>query len=91
MDFKFAISDLVVHRGQKRAAQLAGKEMFSLTKNGIIVGVVVGRVSDECHGGIQRHYHVRFGSQDGGLTAAQNFNEVELEAAPEPRAIDGPC
>lgn len=86
-DFKFNIGDVVTHKTMAPpylAKSEEGKSRFGEVQAQLLT--IMGRVYDECPGGVQKHYRVRITSQGGwsgqnGITKDMfQFHEEELVA-----------
>lgn len=77
--FKFKIGEIVYHR-------LRHSSEFNPEKEKKTPILILERVAQECHGGVQKHYMCRLGTSTGSvpMTFEPNklfqFSELELEA-----------
>lgn len=82
-DFKFNIGDVVTHRTM--APPYLTKPEDGKPKLGDAqpqLFLIVGRVFDECPGGVQKHYRVRITTQDrwnAGVGVTREFFQVHEE------------
>ena len=79
IEFKFQIGDVVTHKTMVPPFQTKDGRPQHFT--------IVGRLYDECPGGIQKHYRCRITSQDWGGTMGitrdlYQLHEEELVALP---------
>lgn len=88
-DFKYNIGDVVTHKTMAPPYLLtadAGRERFGDAKPQLLT--VMGRVFDECPGGVQKHYRCRITSSSrwdgsGGVTRELlTLHEEELISLP---------
>lgn len=80
--FKFKIGELLCHVGNKMAAKPApGK--YDYPRRELARFIVLERLMQQCPGGVQLHYAVRFVTEEGHV-CGENFrlNEIEVRAAP---------
>ena len=81
LGFKFGIGDVVrlaISANQSESkAKWSGEDVHNELR-----GQVVSRLLEECPGGIQRHYQIRWVRHEGGITRdIMRHNEVELVAS----------
>lgn len=90
--FRFKIGDIVRHK----AADTMDASGFESRKDGDAIKkfrwggsrgtryIILGRIIEECHGGIQRHYRCRLVSAEGSVPYQAplviDFAEFEVEA-----------
>jgi len=77
MGFKFEIGDVVkLAVSANQSASWMGKTIHRELR-----GLIVERRLEECPGGIQRHYTIRFVRSDGEFSDNTRHNEIELVAS----------
>ncbi len=88
-DFKFNIGDVVTHKTMAPPfieKPEPGKEKLGDAKPQLFI--IMGRVFDECPGGVQKHYRCRVTSQSrwdgGGGVTRELFSMHEEELVPLP-------
>lgn len=75
--FKFKIGDIVIHIGSSLIQE--EDKIDSIFRMGQEKLLIVGRILDECPGGIQRHYDCRPIINKNPATKLVRFNEIELK------------
>lgn len=83
--FKFQIGDFVINRGCKLYKDSYEHPYKHQEPS---VGIVNSRQLEECPGGIQVHYHVRFGSTEGFTEKSFDLLEHEIVRFVPPKKED---
>lgn len=80
MEFKFKVGDFVKLKTQENVVD-DGRRWIG-NPPGELRGHIVTRVYEECPGGVQLHYHVRWTGSDGGIYRETHVHhEMELVAS----------
>lgn len=84
LGFRFQIGDVCCHRGAvEPRIDCYGHEPVRV--------VVLGRMAEQCAGGVQLHYYVQAVHADGSYAAPGWVSETALAPYPPPREPPGPA